>query len=81
MVKPEIFQKPYVALGHIPYVCGESSSGTSGAGGVLSRGQTVWTAESYEPRRAENLTSVFVEDIGVISLDPHWLVRADVLKP
>lgn len=33
MIEPEIFQKPYVAFRHVPYVCEDGSNATSVDGG------------------------------------------------
>ena len=81
MLKPQMFQKPYVAVRHVPYICGDGSNKTdSASGGVLGRGQTVWTEETFDMRRARERAIAFVEEIGVISLDPRGLVSADVLE-
>ena len=81
MFKPEAFQQPYVALRNIPYQCGDpSAKGATPSGGVLGRGQTVWTKENYELKTYPRTTTAFVDDIGIISLDPRWLVRADALN-
>jgi hypothetical protein len=80
MHKPEMFRTPYVAMRHVPYVFGDGTKGTVASGGVLSRGQTVWTEDDYEPRRVQRTTKVFVEGLGIVSLEGRWLVRADVLE-
>jgi hypothetical protein len=82
MIKPETFEQPYVAFGHVPYQCGDDVKDFSPpGGGVLPRGQLVWTTQSYTPRECPRSVTAFVEDIGIVSVDPHWLVRADALKP
>jgi hypothetical protein len=48
---------------------------------VICRGQTVWAKENFEPEGYSDSTVVFVEEIGTISLDSRWLVRADILNP
>ena len=79
MLKPESFTQPYVAIRNIPYVCGDTRS--EEVGGVLSRGQLVWTEAAYEPKGYHSSTTAFVEEIGLISLYTGWLVRADILVP
>ena len=76
MVKPETFQKPCVALRHVPYLFEENSP----TGGVLGRGQTVWVQNDCDPQKAPHAARAFVENVGVVSLDPRWLVSADALK-
>ena len=79
MFRPETFQQPYVALRNIPYVYGDSSSGQeSPSGGVLGAGQTVWTKE-FKLKKSCSATA-FVEGVGIVSLDPRWLVRGDALE-
>ena len=78
--KPEAFQKQHVAFRHIPYVCDEAANDRSShTGGVIGRGETVWTTETFETGHCPASAKVFVESVGVISLDPRWLVRADAL--
>ncbi len=79
MLRPDAFKQPYVAIRHIPYLSCDSSQDSSG--GVLSRGQTVWTNEAYESKRYSATATAFVDEIGFVSLDSGWLVRADVLTP
>jgi len=74
---PEPFRQPYLAIQNIPYHCEDASTKISHAsGGVLRRGQAVWTEESYRPGHPVRSVRAFVETIGVVSLDPRWLVRA-----
>ena len=47
--------------------------------GVLSKGQTVWTKEAYEPTGYPASSVAFVDGVGFVSLDSRWLVRADIL--
>ncbi|MGI4830544.1 MAG: hypothetical protein ACRYFU_20445 [Janthinobacterium lividum] len=77
MAKPDIFQKRHVTLQTIPYLCGDiSSARVSLDGGVLARGEVVWTIEEVELTRSAKLTCAFVESVGIISLEPARLVRA-----
>ncbi len=81
MLRPDVYRQPHVALQHIPYICGGGSTiRDSSSGGVLGRGQTVWTSDNCQSKTYQSLTSAFVEGIGIVSLDPRWLVRADVLS-
>jgi len=76
----DAFQNAYVTLRNIPYLCEDASplEGTL-SGGVLATGQMVWTREVYEFENRPQSTIAFVEDIGIVSLDPRWLVRSDLL--
>ena len=78
MLRPEVYSQSYVAIRPTPYLCGETASPGS-PGGVLRRGQTVWTRET--PKGYPGSAPVYVDGIGIVSLDTRWLVRADVLKP
>jgi hypothetical protein len=75
-----VFRNAYVTLRNISYLCEDASiEGGSLSGGVLGTGQTVWTREVYEPYNRPRSTTAFVQGIGIVSLDPRWLVRADSL--
>ena len=82
MLRPASFMQPYVAFSNIPYLCGEQSvrEFSPGSGGVLGRGQTVWTQEAYNSRTVPVVAIAFVDEIGIISLDPRGLVPADLLS-
>lgn len=78
MNKPQQFQTACLAIRNTPYVFAvESFEATAHSGGVLGQGQLVWTARVYDS--TEDLLSIaaFVDDIGVISLDPRSLMKAD----
>ncbi|MBE7157991.1 MAG: hypothetical protein INR62_06085 [Rhodospirillales bacterium] len=80
MLKPDAFQKPFVALRNIPYLYGEPASRDHLQGGVLRQGQTVWTKSTAVPSREVRSEAAFVEGVGVVSLDPHWLIPAEIVK-
>jgi hypothetical protein len=80
MLKPEAFHEPFVALRNVPYLCGSPEDRDHAQGGVLCQGQTVWTKYSTVPPRNVRSEAAFVEGIGVVSLNPHWLVPADLVK-
>jgi hypothetical protein len=82
MLRPKMFTKPYVAFRHIPYICGpDVLSQAPASGGVLAKGQTVWTKEVFVPKQCPQMATAFVEDIGIVSLNPSWLVSASILDP
>jgi len=79
MLPPEPFRHSFVAVRNIPYTRRDGTRREGPfSGGVLGRGQLVWTRESGK-LRSDSVTA-FVEDLGPVSLDPRWLVPADVLK-
>lgn len=80
MLKPEAFHEPFVALRNIPYLCGSPGDRDHSQGGVLSQGQTVWATHSTVPARSVRSEAVFVEGVGIVSLNPHWLVPVDLLQ-
>jgi hypothetical protein len=79
MFRPDVFKQPYVAIRHIPYLC-RDASGQDAPGGVLSKGQMVWTQESYESKGYPPSAIAFVDGVGIVSLDTRWLVRPDILS-
>lgn len=80
MVRPDTFQQPFIAVHNVPYICGGDPSAGHAAGGVLRRGQTVWTKD-YEVVKTSSKNIVgFVEGVGVISISPRALKRADILN-
>ncbi len=77
MAKPGSFKYSYVALHNIPYIeAGESYSAS--CGGVLGRGEVVWTDHLHQedPSRVK----AFLESVGVVSLDPRWLVPPELYQ-
>ncbi len=82
MSRPETFQERYVTLHTAPYICGDGSSEPAAlSGGVLKRGEIVWTKTNLEPNRQLRSTPAFVDGVGIITLDAKRLVRADALQP
>ena len=82
MLKPDSFRQPCVAMQNLPYTfAGDSAGESAHSGGVLGRGQTVWTRERYELKRCPRSATAFVEGLGIVSVDPLWLVTADILTP
>ena len=77
MDKPEAFQQPYTAAQNIPYLCGDSSNHTSfSSGGVLGRGQVVWLHTPLKSKARSSEASAFVDGIGLVSLNPRWLISS-----
>ena len=73
------FKQSYIALHSIPY-SEVSGSGTEEgvAGGVLGAGQVVW-ADHLHQRQPARVTA-FLDSVGVVSLDPRWLVTPEVYQ-
>ena len=78
MLRPETFQRSYVVFRNSPYLMTDSAQGFSAMGGVLSRGQVVWL-QGLDGKQPRSVTA-FVDEIGLILMDPRGLVSADILK-
>ena len=77
MVKPAIFQQPYVTARNMPYVyTDESVSNQFALEGVLCSGQIVWIGEADTSRARPRSAVGFVDGIGIVVVDPRWLTRA-----
>jgi len=78
MNRPPQFQAPSLATQNIPYLlAAEPASPITHDGGVLRKGRLVWTCEVYGSKERPHAVTAFVDDLGLISLDPHSLMRAD----
>jgi hypothetical protein len=77
MAKPNEFRKAYIAIQNIPYLR-ESPQGLA-SGGVLAKGQLVWVQTMFDAEERLNSISAFVDDIGIISLDPRLLAVAKLM--
>lgn len=76
MPRPQSFKYSYIALRSIPYTEGD---GTYGAcGGVLSQGEIVWIDHLHQRQPAQ--VTAFHEPVGVVSLDPRWLVPPELYR-
>jgi hypothetical protein len=80
MLRPEIFQQAQVAMQNVPYVLGDDYAKNPFSGGVLGRGQIVWTQESEPSHTRVQATIGFLDGVGLVSLNPQSLIRADVLN-
>ncbi len=79
MAQPQLFKQSYVALHSIPYTeMNGSELEESLAGGVLGAGQVVW-ADHLHQRQPSRVTA-FLDSVGVVSLDPRWLVTPEVYQ-
>jgi len=74
MTKPNEFWEVYIAIQNIPY-SRESPQGLA-SGGVLAKGQLVWVQTMIDAEERPISISAFVDNIGIISLDPRWLAVA-----
>ncbi len=80
MVKPAIFQQPYVTARNVTYAyTDESVANQPSLEGVLGSGQVVWVRETYAPRARPRSAVGFVDGIGIVVVDPRWLTRAQAL--
>ena len=70
MNKPVAFRQPYVAARNMPHLFGDHPIQTYG--GVLSRGQIIWMDDACSA--GPNPAPAFVDGMGLISIDPRWLL-------
>lgn len=80
MLRPGVYQQAQVATRDIPYVATEGSSKEQMHDGVVTAGQIVWTQESEPVRAHITSATAFLDGVGLVSLDPQLLMRADVLN-
>lgn len=82
MGRPESYKYSYIALHNIPYVAGtgtEFADTVDGScGGVVGAGQVVW-ADHLHQRQPARVTA-FLDSVGVVSLDPRWLVPPELYQ-
>jgi hypothetical protein len=76
MNKPHQFQSPCLSTQNTPYMFVNEPVPITSDGGVLRKGRLVWTCEVYETKDRAHSVTAFVDDLGLISLDPHSLMRA-----
>ena len=75
LMKPQEYREIYTVMGNTPYQVEEDSlKGLSSDGGVLSKGRIVWVEKRLGKRSPQTLISAYAEEIGLISLDPRFLI-------
>ena len=78
MDRPVTYRDSYVVNRNLPYEIVELlPAGEYLGGGVLRKGQRVWMRYEPQATTCHRAVSVYAEDIGVISLNPHCLSRVD----
>ena len=75
MTRPSTFQHPYIAIRNTPYL---ASAGGHNSGGVLAKGQVVWMGEVAIHCKAPQTVIVFVDGLGIVSLDPRSLFQTEI---
>lgn len=74
MKKPSGYEETCMTVRNIPYqLADERYKGMSMTGGVLGKGQTVWVQSLAKTRKRPILITAYVENIGIVSVDPHYL--------
>jgi hypothetical protein len=77
MNKPQEFQAACLASQNMPYLfAAEYPPAPVRDGGVLGKGQLVWTCKVDGAKERPREVAAFVEGVGLISLDPPSLMRA-----
>ena len=76
MDRPLIYRDSYVVSQNLPYEMIEiRASGSHVSGGVLGKGRRVWMQQDSQGSIHRHAAFAYVEDIGIISLNPHLLSR------
>lgn len=81
-MKPQECEESYTVMGNTPYameVEGDTLMGTTLDGGVLGRGQIVWMRKKLDKHPLQPLVSAYTEKLGLISLDPRFLIATSEL--
>lgn len=81
LCKPRDYEVICMVARNLPYQCeDEHFKGRPMIGGVLGKGRIVWVQRSLEAKRrfvGASPVSVYAEGIGIVSVDPRCLVRAN----
>ena len=78
MARPPSFKHSFVALHSIPYMEGDGTPSLPGCGGVIPEGEVVWTDHLHQRHPAQ--VTAFLEPVGVVCLDPRWLVPPELYR-
>lgn len=78
MGRPQSFKYAFVALHNIPYAELDEQRRVQASGGVLSEGQVVWADHLHQWQ--PSMAMAFLESVGVVALDPRWLVPAEMYQ-
>ena len=78
MTRPHEFREVYIATRNLPYL--RISPPDCASGGVLAKGQLVWVQTGFDAEDRPVSIPAFVDHIGIISLDPQWLVAAKSIR-
>jgi hypothetical protein len=77
MNRPPRFQSQCLTTQNTPYMfAAELVPAITYDGGVLGKGQLIWTCEVDGAKERPHLVTAFVDDLGLIWLDPRSLMRA-----
>jgi len=79
VTRPAEFQEAYIATQNIPYLRA-SPHYLARSGGVLAKGQLIWVHTMSDIRQRPHSIFAFVDDIGLVSLDPGWLKKCDEVR-
>jgi len=76
MDRPLVYRDSYVLNRNMPYEMIELlPSGAHLSGGVLGKGKRVWMQHQSQGPTYHHAVSVYVEDIGIVSLNLHCRPR------
>jgi hypothetical protein len=76
MQKPENYKFPHLTTHPVMYLrINPATLLPSGGGGTLDGGQLIWTKKGFASDEEQLSALGFVEDFGMILVDPRWLKR------
>ena len=77
MARPHEFREVYIATRNLPYL--RIYPPDCASGGVLAKGQLVWVQTGFDAEDRPVSISAFVDDIGIVSLDPQLLAATKLM--
>jgi hypothetical protein len=75
--RPSAYRERYLVVQPLPYRFHHFRQGPSSLGGVLRAGQAVWLEQTIQRAELAAAVRAFVEDLGLVHLDPRWLRKGD----
>jgi hypothetical protein len=78
MDRPPNFEAEYILTQSVPYECaGEGKKGTHASKGILHTGRVVWLRSDSTKGGTQPRVSVYVDGIGMVSLEQRFIKRIE----
>jgi hypothetical protein len=78
MDRPPDFKTEYILTQSVPYECAEEGKkGTHASKGILHTGRVVWLPSDAAESGSQQRVSVYVDGIGIVSLEQRFIKRLD----